>query len=539
MLAELLGKEELYTISGTLLKSDFFLQGLGVKTHIVIPDYNQLEMPFTLAGLLREGLRGDVLAFSKKHDPFVYNTIGGIHVTITSNELPQLKGDALQLLPRILFVKTGTFRDVFVGVDLKAELTNNLPAIVSWIMCNPTESLFITPFASSASMITNPSPNWCSVTEFVYSNRDKFLVHPSFSTPLGIQGSAPGASFYNAYQAHCNTRGIPIAEQVRVNSIKDVITEVFAKTFFCPVTLKTTRNGSTIFGLHFHATTPKKDPPAGTTKLDVHVPLHVAVLHTLDPFENNVTPMYKLPPQFVTYLFHLKEARCPLQFTHLLAVREAFLSGRLNTIDENIVTKPILTSTFEQFLHRSSRIKETKVSNMYDILGVHRSLMRSARGSIETETLPSIPEERREGVAKLLDETNLPLVPLDVLFAVFKQPITHDEKEQFKHIYGGSFSEWEAFWSRPSVRGSQLELKLEHGRRPRLCMPASLQESVLADSVHEQTKTATTKRKSTRRAKTTETTDQSTPADIITSEHGQTKTATIRKRSIKTAKKTY
>lgn len=130
-------------------------------------------------------------------------------MTITSDELPQLKGDSLQIQRRILWVQTGSFRSQFVGVNLKEELTCNLPAIVSWIMCNPTESLFITPFASSVSMITNPSPSWCSVTEFVYSNRDKFLVHPSFSTPLGIQGSDPGASFYNAYQAHCTMREIP------------------------------------------------------------------------------------------------------------------------------------------------------------------------------------------------------------------------------------------------------------------------------------------------------------------------------------------
>lgn len=131
-------------------------------------------------------------------------------------------------------------------------------------------------------------------------------------------------------------------------------------------------------------------------------------------------------------------------------------------------------------MHLSSKLKGTKANTIDDIMETHDTLI-GARGHVETEAPLSISDERRAGVARLLDEMSLPLVPLDVLLAVLDQPITPEEGELFKLIYEGTLSEWETFWDRPSVRGLPLEMEQVHRHRPRLRLATSAERSVRAD----------------------------------------------------------
>lgn len=416
-----------------------------------------MDFPEPLTELIRLGVGGDDLTFSPKHSPEVYKRRGGINLVITSNELPNMRANSLQAQRRILWVQTGGFNSRFVGTDLEGELARNLPAIVSWIMKMPLEYLFLTPYLAATSMITNPEPAWCSASAFVARHRDKFVVHPSLSSPIGIQGGDPGASLYSGYQAYCTANGITTLDQIKVNSMSEVLTEVFSRTFGVQVVPKNARTGIVLYGVKYHASNTLADPPPGSFPLDVLLPLPVAILHLLDAMSNIPIPMYHIPIEFYKFLYVLKEAKCPVQYSHLITLRDSFMSGRMSHAAEVDTFKPLETDSFEQLLENCPSLVEINVSSSKDFIELHRNCAQPAKSNTETRQLV-IPQQRREAIAKLVDLSELPAVPLSVLNEIRKHPLSPAEKEYFAQLWDRPFEEWMAYCNAKGSRGPELIL---------------------------------------------------------------------------------
>nr|QKN19293.1 putative plasmid-associated DNA primase [Eudorina cylindrica]QKN19296.1 putative plasmid-associated DNA primase [Eudorina cylindrica] len=458
LLTLLIGEDMVYTLSATLLRSDFFLQQVGPRSHIILPDFKASELPPTLTELIRVGVGGDDLSYSPKHSPEVRKKKGGVLLTVTSNTLPNLRGDSLQAQRRILWLLTGGFRSDFVGVNLEEELARNLPAFVSWLQKTPTQLHFISRYSAAVSAAINPTAGWCSVTDFIVSNRDKFLIHPKLSAPMGVRGTQTETSVYEGYIKHCDDRNIPRTEVVSPQMINEVLTEVFSRTFGCNIDVKHTRNGTNISGIKFHAAGAFGAVPSGARHPDVLVPLHVGVILTLDPFADYPIPLYCLPPQFAECLYQLRVAMCPTAYDRFAQLRSAYLEGQLDTVHDTDDAKPVKADSFTQLLANCPRLLEAQITNVDDFIKVHQTRVV---GSTEkrVETLPPPTGVRKAALASIVNQMEEPLIPLSVLQTIWQQKLSPDNVTRLKDLWDQDKSKWDSFWHEEGIKGVELVLQ--------------------------------------------------------------------------------